>query len=156
MAEALDVLATNPDRITAATAGVSVDSLHEPLEAGGWSARDVLAHVRACDRTWGGYIVRILDEDAPTFRAESPRTTIHRTDFLEQVFADSLRAFLADRVRLVARLREAAEADFARTATVSIPGLGKQPRSVLYYADRLAVHEQEHVRHIERAMASRD
>ncbi len=128
--------------------------LHEPLEPGGWSARDILAHIRACDRTWGGYIERILDEDQPSFRAESPRSTIHRTDFLEQPFAASLEEFHRDRGGLIARL-EAASADrMARTATVTIPGLGKQSRSARYYADRLAVHERDHVRQIEREMAT--
>ena len=70
--EALDLLESAPARIEAATSGVPADDLLEPLEPGGWSARDVLGHMRACDHTWGGYIDRILDEDHPSFRAESP------------------------------------------------------------------------------------
>ena len=66
----------SPGRIADAAVGVSAHDLREPLEPGGWSARDILAHIRACDRTWGGYIERILGEDHPSFRAESPRTTI--------------------------------------------------------------------------------
>jgi uncharacterized damage-inducible protein DinB len=126
------------------------DDLHEPLEPGGWSARDVLGHIRACDRTWGGYIGRILDEDHPPFRAESPRSTIHRTDFLEQSFATSLAAFTRDRARLMARLRAADVDDFDRTAAVNIPARGIEDRSALYYVDRLADHEDQHVRHVER------
>ncbi len=42
-------------------------------------------------------------------------------------------------------------ADFARSATVNIPARGIEERSALYYADRLAAHEREHVRQIERA-----
>lgn len=154
LAEALEVLGSSPERLSAATTGVTADELHEPLEPGGWSARDVLGHIRACDRTWGGYIVRILDEDHPSFRAESPRSTIRETDFLERPFADSLAAFTGDRTRLMARLR-AADADaLARTAAVKIPGLGIEDRSVRYYVDRLADHEGQHVRQIERALAS--
>lgn len=132
--------------------------MHEPLEAGGWSARDILGHIRACDRTWGGYIVRILDEQHPSFRAESPRSTIHRTDFLAQPFDDSLAAFTRDRARLMARLRAADAAgvdDLSRTAAVKIPGLGIEDRSVRYYVDRLADHEGQHVRQIEREISSR-
>lgn len=129
------------------------DGLHEPLEADGWSARDILGHIRACDRTWGGYIERILDEEHPSFRAESPRSTIRRTDFLEQAFATSLAAFTRDRARLMARLREADTTDFARTAAVNIAGRGVEDRSALYYVDRLADHEDQHVRHIERSTA---
>jgi len=70
LAEVLDMIESAPARIAAATSGFAADDLIEPLEPGGWSARDVLAHVRACDRTWGGYLVRILDEDRPSFRIE--------------------------------------------------------------------------------------
>lgn len=139
----------------AVTSGIGDDALLEPLEPGGWSARDVLGHIRACDRTWGAYTGRILDEDHPSFRAESPRSTIRETPFLEQPFAESLAAFTGDRGRLLARLRAAETAGgdaFARTAAVRIPGLGIQDRSVRYYVDRLADHEGQHVRQLERAL----
>ena len=150
--EALEVLQASPGRVNAAAAGASSAELHDPLEPGGWSARDVLAHIRACDRTWGGYVERILDEDHPSFRAESPRSTIHRTDFLEQRFTASLEAFRDDRARLMARLRAVDAAAFARTASVKIPARGIEERSASYYVDRLAAHEREHVRQIERGL----
>ena len=153
LGEALQILETSPGRIAAATDGLPADALHHPLEPDGWSARDVLAHIRACDRTWGGYIVRILDEDHPSFRAESPRSTIHRTDFLEQPFATSLASFTADRARLMERLRSADADAFARTAAVKIPARGIEERSAFYYVDRLAGHEREHVRQIAKATA---
>jgi hypothetical protein len=150
LAEALEILETSPGRLSAAATGVPPDDLHEALEPGGWSARDILGHIRACDATWGGYIERILDEDHPSFRAESPRSTIHRTDYLEQPLAASLAAFTSDRARLIARLRAADVADFDRTAAVNIPARGVEDRSARYYVDRLADHEREHVHHIER------
>lgn len=72
-----------------------------------------------------------------------------------QPFAASLEAFELDRARLMARLRGADAGDLARTATVQIPARGIEERSALYYADRLAAHEREHVRQIERAMPAR-
>ncbi len=154
MAQVLDLLGAAPARIAAATAGVPEGDLVEPLEPGGWSARDILAHVRACDRTWGGYLVRILDEDHPSFRAESPRSTIRRFDFLTLPFGASLEGFAADRARLMARLH-AVDTNLERTASVTLPGRGTEERTAAYYAHRLADHEREHVRHIERAMAAR-
>ena len=148
------MLEAAPARLTAATSNVPADDLLEPLEPGGWSARDVLAHVRACDRTWGGYLVRILDQDHPSFRAESPRSTISRYDFLTLPFGVSLEGFTTDRAGLMARLR-AAGPDLARTASVNLPGRGIEERSAAHYAHRLAEHEREHVQQIERAMASR-
>jgi hypothetical protein len=154
LVEVLEILATSADRIAAAAVGASADELLAPLEPGGWSARDVLGHIRACDRTWGGYVVRILDEDEPTFRAASPRSTIRETDFLEQPFGASLDAFTSDRAQLLTRLHDLDGDGLSRTAMVTIPARGIEPRSGFYYADRLAGHEREHVRQIERGLAS--
>ncbi len=156
ISEGLDLLERAPARIAAATGGGSAHDLLEALEPGGWSARDILGHIRACDRTWGGYILRILDDDHPTFRAESPRSTIRRTDFLDQPFAASLAAFADDRARLMARLRGVDAAAFARTAAVKIPARGMEERSAHYYLDRLAAHEEEHVRQVERSGGGRE
>jgi len=149
------MLAGGPGRIAAATAGVSAEELLAPLDGGGWSARDVLGHMRACQRTWGGYIARILDEDHPTFRAESPRSTIRRTDFLTLRFAESLDGFIADRAALVTRLRAAGADIESRRALVHLAGRGAEERSAFHYAHRLAEHEREHVTQIERSMAAR-
>ena len=155
LAEVLDLLESAPVLIAAATAGVPADDLVEPLEPGGWSARDVLGHVRACDRTWGGYIGRILDEEHPSFRAESPRSTIRRFHVLSLPFVVSLKGFTEDRARLMERLRAAEAGTMARTASVTLPGRGTEERTAAYYAHRLAEHEREHVRHLQQAMAAR-
>ena len=155
LTEVLDILAASPARLASATRAAQGHDLHDPLEPGGWSARDILAHVRACDRTWGAYIERILDEDHPTFRAESPRSTIRRFDFLALPFASSLDGFTTDRGRLMDRLRSVDATELARVATVTLPGRGAEDRTAFYYAHRLAEHEREHVHHIERTMSAR-
>ena len=152
--ETLDILASTPGRIAEATAGVDAGALLEPLEADGWSARDILGHLRACHQTWAGYVTRILDEDEPSFRAENPRTTIHRTDFLSIAFRDSLAGFTSDRDPFVARLQSTSDEDLARVANVRIPGMGLQTRSAFHYVHRMAEHERQHVRHIEQMLAS--
>jgi len=105
--EVLELLATGPRRIERATAGAPTAALRDPLEPGGWSTGEILAHLRACEWTLGGYIVRILDEDHPTFRYESPRSTIRRTDFLTRSVAESLERLTADRMGLLTRIRAA-------------------------------------------------
>jgi hypothetical protein len=155
LADVLAGLATGPDRIETVTSGVPPDALLEPLESGGWSARDVVAHLRACQWTLGGYIGRILDEDHPTFRYESPRTTIRRTDFLTRPFSESLERLKTDRAALLPRLRAAGADLSVRTATVKLDGRGPVERSAFDYAHQLARHEREHVGQLERAMAER-
>ena len=152
--EALDLLESAPARIAAATAGVPADDLLEPLEPGGWSARDVLGHMRACDHTWGGYVGRILDEDHPSFRAESPRSTIRRTDVLSVPFGVSLPGVHPRPRAARRRLRAADENTLARTASVLLPGRGREDRTAAHYAHRIVEHEGEHVRNIERVMAA--
>jgi hypothetical protein len=150
----LDELDGDPARIAVAMAGRTPEALLKPLEPGGWSARDILGHIRACDRTWGGYMVRILDEDHPSIRGESPRGTIRRTDFLERPFSEQLESFVADRADLIQRLHAAGDEGLARTAAVRFPGRTAADYSVTYFLHRLADHEREHVRYLERVPAS--
>ena len=70
----LKVLAATPSRIAELTEGLTAAQLLTPPEPGEWSARDVLAHLRACSDMWGKYITVILREDRPTFKAMNPTT----------------------------------------------------------------------------------
>ncbi|HSL76014.1 MAG TPA: DinB family protein [Candidatus Limnocylindrales bacterium] len=152
--EVLDILGSSPRRLATAATGCSDDILHAPLEPGGWSARDILGHLRACQRTWSGYIERILDEDHPAFRYVSPRSTIRGTDFLTVPFRDSLAGFAADRAVLVARLHAVGSNELSRVATVKLSGGRIEEHTAFSYAHRMAEHEREHVEHVERALAS--
>ena len=153
--EVMGILETSPARLTAVAEGRADDVLHEPLEPGGWSARDILGHLRACQRTWTAYLERILEEDHPTFRYESPRSTIRRTDFLTLPYRVSLDGFAAERARLVARLRSVDPADLERTATVKVSGGRVQQHTAFSYAHRMAEHEREHLEHLEGALSSK-
>ena len=153
--EVLEILESSPGRLAAAADGRSEDALHEPFEPGGWSARDILGHLRACQRTWTRYLERILDEDHPTFRYESPRSTIRRTDLLALRYRDSLDGFTADRARLIGRLRQLAADELERTASVKVSGGRIQEHTAFSYAHRMTEHEREHVEHLERALSSK-
>ena len=84
--QVLTMLAETPLRIASLTEGLTPAQLLTPPEPGEWSARDVLAHLRACADMWGKYIVVILSEDRPTFKAVNPTTWIKKTDYREQEF----------------------------------------------------------------------
>jgi hypothetical protein len=68
----LTMLAATPARIADLTEGLPPAHLLTPPEPGVWSARDVLAHLRACADMWGKYIAAILSEDRPTIKAVNP------------------------------------------------------------------------------------
>ena len=88
----LTMLAEAPLRLADLTAGLPPAQLLIPPEPGEWSARDVLAHLRACADMWGKYIVVILSEDRPTIKAVNPTTWIKQTNYRELEFKPSLQA----------------------------------------------------------------
>ncbi|HML22831.1 MAG TPA: DinB family protein [Aggregatilinea sp.] len=147
----LTILAETPVRLTALTDGLPLAPLHTPPAPGEWSANDILAHLRACADKWGDYMAWILTQDHPTFQAVNPRTWIKKTDYPDQAFHVSFRAFAAQREDLLAMLRPLTPEQCARAATVT--GAGRPvERTVHNYADRMARHERPHVGQIERTI----
>ena len=152
--QVLTLLAQTPQRIAALTDGLAPTQLQAPPGPDEWSANDVLAHLRACADVWGDCIAAIIAEDRPTLRAVNPRTWIRRTDYREQEFRPSLRAFAAQRTELLALLEPLTPEGWARAATVTGAGAVLE-RTVLSYADWLAHHERPHIKQIARIVAAK-
>jgi hypothetical protein len=113
-----------------------------------------VAHLRSCADMWGKAIGTILAEDHPTMRAINPTTWIKQTDYPELEFRRSLRAYTAQRARLLAVLQPLPPKAWSRSATVT--GAGKPlQRTVLSYAEWLANHERSHVKQIARLVNAR-
>ena len=102
--QVLALLAATPPRIAALTADLSPAHLQTRPTHDGWSANDVLAHLRACADVWGTCIVAMIEEDRPVLRAVNPRTWIKQTDYLDLEFRPSLRSFATQRADLLAVL----------------------------------------------------
>jgi hypothetical protein len=149
----LTMLAAGPPRLAELTEGLRPAQLLAPPAPGEWSARDVLAHLRACADMWGKAIEAILREDHPTFRAVNPTTWIRQTNYLELEFHPSLEAFTAQRAELLAVLRPLPPEAWDRAATVT--GAGKPiVRTVYSYTQWLGNHERPHIKQIERIVNS--
>jgi DinB family protein len=146
--QVLTLLAETPTRIAAATRGLTEAQLHMPAERGEWSANEVLAHVRACADVRGEPIKTILAEKHPTFRAVNPRTWIKQTDYLDLEFRPSFRAFAKQRAQLLALLQGLPRKAWSRQATVTGAGATLE-RTVLFYAEWVAIHERPHVKQVE-------
>jgi hypothetical protein len=145
----LTLLAGTPPRVAELSAGLAPAQLRATPGPDEWSANDVLAHLRACADVWGDCIMALIAEDKPTLRAVNPRTWIKKTDYREQEFWPSLRAFARQRTDLLAVLEPLAPEDWSRAATVT--GAGKPlVRTVHSYAERMARHERPHVKQIQR------
>jgi uncharacterized damage-inducible protein DinB len=149
----LTMLELTPARLAGLTAGLPPAQLLAPPAPGEWSARDVLAHLRACSDMWGKYIVLILSQDRPSFKAVNPTTWIKQTDYLEQEFQLSLQAFTAQRLALLAVLEPLVPDAWSRSATVSGAGKPRQ-RTVYTYAQWLANHEHSHLKQVERTVTA--
>jgi hypothetical protein len=151
--QVLTLLAETPLRIAALTVGLAPAQLHTTPNHDGWSANDMLAHLRACADVWGNCIVAMIAEDTPTLRAVNPRTWIKKTDYLELEFRPSLRSFATQRADLLAVLEPLPIDAWSRTAKVT--GAGKVlERTVLSYAQWLARHEQPHIKQIARIVGT--
>ena len=143
------MLAAAPPRLADITEGLPPAQLLAPPEPGEWSARDVLAHMRACADMWGQCIAEILSKDRPTIKAINPTTWIKKTNYREQEFRPSLQAFTSQRAELLAVLKPLAPEAWSRMATVT--GAGKpRERTVYTYAQWLANHERSHIKQVER------
>jgi uncharacterized damage-inducible protein DinB len=142
-------LAETPVRLAGFTEGLTPDQLLATPEPGEWSARDVLAHLRACSDMWGKYIGIILGEERPTFTAVNPVTWIKKTSYRELEFHALLQAFTDQRAELLTVLESLAPEAWSRSATVT--GAGKpRKRTVYTYAQWLANHERSHMKQIQR------
>jgi hypothetical protein len=148
----LAILKETPSRLGQLTSGLPPAQLQAAPGVGEWSAAEVLAHLRACNEVWGNYyIMTILREEDPTIKAMNPRTWIKKTNYLEQDFHASLRAFRKQRRKLLAVLEPLPARDWTRTNTLI--GAGKPLRQTLIsHADGLARHERAHLKQIERLL----
>jgi hypothetical protein len=113
------MLAATPPRIAALAAGLAPAQLQTSSNLAEWSANDVLAHLRACADVWDNCIATLLAQDAPTIRAVNPRTWIKKTDYPEQEFQRSLRAFAKQRTALLVVLESLPPEDWSRAATIA-------------------------------------
>ena len=147
--QVLTLLAATPPRLAALTAGLTPAALRTPPIPDEWSANAVLAHLRACADMWGGYIATMIAEDRPTLRAVNPTTWIKQTNYLDLEFQPSLGAFAVQRASLLAVLQPLPPAGWSRAATVTGAGTVLE-RTVLSYAQRLALHERPHIKQVAR------
>jgi hypothetical protein len=150
----LAILKETPPRLIKLTAGLAPSQIHTAPGPGEWSVNEVLAHLRACNDVWGDYyIMTILAQQKPTIKAMNPRRWIKSTDYLEQEFQSSLRAFKKQRKKLLAVLEPLPPKDWTRTNTLI--GAGKPlEQTLLSHADGLARHERAHLKQIERTLNS--
>lgn len=147
----LTTLSNTPKQIARVARGRTEHELHRKPAPEAWSARDIVAHLRACAEVWGSSIDRMITEDHPTIRYVSPRGWIKKTDYLVQTFHDSVRGLSDARRDLVHMLRALDAAGWSRRATFTGTTSGRDA-TVLSYAKRIADHEAQHLDQLRRTL----
>lgn len=142
-----DLLADTPRRLTAATAGVDEARLRLKPDPSGWSALDILAHLRACADVWGASIESMLANEEPTLPNIHPRQWLTRTDYVETPYFESFQLFSAQREKLLKTLKTLQFDGWLRGAEI-----GGRRHTVFTQARRMAKHEAEHCGQIEKEL----
>ena len=137
-------LAATLARIEAVRDKLSAPDLVARPDGGGWSANEILWHIRATADFHGKHIRRILEEDSPTWRHVSPRSEMKKARYDALPFAESLAGFRAQRIALVERLAALEPAAWQRFAIVRVPWMKENWRLTLH--ERVAgMVEHEHI-----------
>ena len=148
-AAVLDMLGDAPRRLTALAHTPEPRWRRRPAE-GGWSAAEVLAHIRACDDIIAPRLLQILASDEPLLIAfEDARwQDVAGYDLLAP--ARSIATFAARREELIAALRRRPAEDWQRGGIHEAKG----PQTLLQIAAGIVAHEREHLDTIEALLAS--
>jgi hypothetical protein len=145
--EVMRVLASTPRRLRSMVKGMPAARLDARPDVDEWSANEILAHLCACADVWGTSILRMIQEDHPTIRYQSPRSWIRKTDYLDRDFHTSLVGFSTQRARLLRELRALDPPAWLRSATFTGTSRWREA-TILDYTRRIANHEQGHMEQI--------
>jgi hypothetical protein len=121
---------------------------YTPLRAGEWSAAEVLGHLRACAEVWSTSIYTMLVQENPSLPDIHPRRWMKVRGYEILGFRTSFKAFVLQRNELQLVLRRLPDTDWGRTAQI-----GERTHSIFSQVRRMALHEAEHCRQLEKLLA---
>lgn len=106
-----------PERIAGTVMSWNVEQLRASLAIGTWSARDILAHLRAVDSIVASPAYVLLTCDNPSLLAFDERRWAGIARYAETDFHASLTLFTLRQAELAAAFRAIAPADWQRSGT---------------------------------------
>ncbi|HET7471930.1 MAG TPA: DinB family protein [Candidatus Limnocylindrales bacterium] len=146
-------LADNPGRIDLLMSAAPREARRRRPTKDAWSALETFAHVRACADVWGGHIRSIVEAGPSSLRAGDPRAWAADHGYAAADFAEAFPTYRRDRAELLTTLRSLGEEDWARSALM-VGASSRVERSVLWHADHIARHEDQHVIQIRRTLVA--
>jgi uncharacterized damage-inducible protein DinB len=150
--EVIEALRRAPGIIVPLVREVPEDLLKRQPRPGKWSAHEHACHLAEVQAMFFERLELMLGHEHPTIRPYLPERE-HDADALLRLDLDqALERLVADRARLVARLEELSEADWARTADH-----GEYSHySVFILFRHAAMHDMLHAYRIEELLLKRD
>lgn len=142
----LAALETLPSRLKTILDGVPDEALRRGLDAEGWSALEIVAHLRAADAILAPRIMQILVRPGSRYPALDERRWAEVAQSRQMPLETQLLLYGASRVQLIVALSQADPAAWLLTGEHEELG----PQSVRSIATHLAKHEAEHVEQLYR------
>jgi hypothetical protein len=135
----LGMLEGTPQRVEECTVGRDEKRLAQPSDPKGWTAVEMLAHLRACEELWSFSIYLMLAQDEPVLPRLEPRKWVKARRYAWLAFRHSFQAFVLQRQELLSVLRDLPFEAWEKTAIID-----GRTHSVFSQVRRMALHEAEH------------
>jgi DinB superfamily len=136
----LSRLANIPARIAGISSGWSSETLQRPPSPDGWSALEILAHLRASDAILVPRVYAILLRDEPSLLAFDERRWADLAQYMQFSFSTLLQHFALRRGELVEMLCQISSLDWERCGIHEVHG----PQTIFVILTTLVEHEEEH------------
>jgi hypothetical protein len=149
-ATVVEALTVAPAHLAALLDGLDEAALWARPTPDGWSAVEVLAHLRASEAIVAPRLYQIVVRDEPVMAAFDERRWAEGAGYADLPPSLLLQGYAARRAELVAMLRRLAPGDWARTGLHEVAGR----ITLLDIARSMAEHEAEHIAQL-RAMLGR-
>jgi hypothetical protein len=145
----LEVLAATPATLHALLPRLPSDAL-ERQDAGGWSARDVVAHLVDRGRIQRARVDRLAAESGATIEDSDERATLEASGLRASPLADLLQALALDRERDLAYYRALSDEELTRQGAHTVVGM----ITIANLINQAAFHDLQHLAQIANAIAT--
>lgn len=147
-AEAVAQLASTAAQVAALVAGLTPEQLRWRPEAGEWSAKEIVAHLRDAADIWGGRLHRTAEEDTPFLPGFDEGQLARVRSYYYEHYGLALDAFTFYRGHTLALLRSLDDAGWLRAAQHEEAGR----LTIADMVERMADHERDHLDQLRRTL----
>jgi uncharacterized damage-inducible protein DinB len=153
MAEIIEAIERGPERVRSAAQGLTSDAMRRRPPGGGWSIKEVMAHLLKVERDlFLARLTQLATVDRPSFPPFDADAWARERDHREGDFDDEWKLFRAARAETVALLRSLPAEAEGRFGLSGFFG----PVTLIEYATHVVDHDIEHLGQITETRAALD